>query len=170
MSTLTGHEIALKGLNVWMPYIWTLGIMVFSTGLFIGGVAGEPRRTNMGLSYTNPTSPLYQPTWKVAKLVGTHRRHRSCSSAMLLYFIVFFATLLRKRTSGAGAGAAASASRCTMKTSPAVQSLHAVARRRGDSPDHRLHRAVHRARPRQVQRRAAVQPGEPGGAIAMIAS
>jgi len=97
VSTLTGREIAWKAVNVWIPYIWTLGIMVFSTGLFIGGVAGEPRRTNMGLSYTNPTSPLYQPTWKIAKLVGTIGG-TIMFIAMLLFFVVFFATLLRKRT------------------------------------------------------------------------
>lgn len=97
VSTLTGREIAWKAVNVWIPYIWTLGIMVFSTGLFIGGIAGEPRRTNMGLSYTNPNSPLYQPTWRVAKLAGTIGG-TIMFIAMLLFFAVFFATLLRKRT------------------------------------------------------------------------
>ena len=97
VSLLSGREIAWKGLNVWIPYIWTLGIMVFSTGLFIGGVAGEPRRTNMGLSYTNPNSPLYQPAWKIAKLVGT-LGGIIMFTAMVLFFIVFFATLLRKKT------------------------------------------------------------------------
>ena len=38
--------------------------MIFSTGLFIAGAAGEPRRTNMGLSYTNPQSPLYHADWQ----------------------------------------------------------------------------------------------------------
>ncbi|HEX3109942.1 MAG TPA: cbb3-type cytochrome c oxidase subunit I [Thermoanaerobaculia bacterium] len=97
VSTLTGREIAWKAVNVWIPYIWTLGIMVFSTGLFIGGIEGEPRRTNMGLSYTNPTSPLYQPTWRIAKVVGTIGG-TIMFIAMLLFFVVFFATLLRKRT------------------------------------------------------------------------
>lgn len=95
-TTLTGKEIVWKGLNVWIPYIWTLGIMTFSTGLFIGGVTGEPRRTNMGLSYTNPASPLYQPTWRVAKVVGTIGG-TIMFIAMLLWFIVFFGTLLRKK-------------------------------------------------------------------------
>ena len=56
VAKLTGREIKSQRLNVWMPYIWTLGIMIFSTGLFIGGAGGEPRRTNMGLTYTNPQS------------------------------------------------------------------------------------------------------------------
>lgn len=97
LSTLTGKQIALPRLNAWVPWIWTLGIMVFSTGLFVGGIAGEPRRTNMGLSYTNPSSPLYQPTWTFAKRVGTVGGV-IMFVAMVCYFAVFFTTLLRKRT------------------------------------------------------------------------
>ncbi len=99
VSTLTGKQVAMKRLNVWVPYVWTLGIMTFSTGLFAGGLAGEPRRTNMGLSYTNPSSPLYQPDWHFAKVVGT-AGGVIMSVAMLMFFVVFFATLLR-RSSGA---------------------------------------------------------------------
>jgi cytochrome c oxidase subunit 1 len=72
--------------------------MVFSTGLFVGGVMGEPRRTNMGLTYTNPESPLYQPSWQFARIVGTIGGV-IMFLAMLLYFVIFFATLLRARTS-----------------------------------------------------------------------
>lgn len=97
LSTLTGKEIAFKRLNVWIPYIWTLGIMVFSTGLFIGGVAGEPRRTNMGLTYTNPDSPLYQPAWRIARIGGAVGG-TIMFTAMLLFFAVFFTTMLRKKT------------------------------------------------------------------------
>ena len=98
MSTLTGKEIAFKSLNVWVPYIWTLGIMIFSTGLFVGGVAGEPRRTNMGLTYTNPESPLYRADWTFAKRVGTVGGV-IMFLAMVLFFVVFFATALRARKS-----------------------------------------------------------------------
>lgn len=97
MSTLTGKEIALKAVNVWVPYLWTLGIMIFSTGLFIGGVEGEPRRTNMGLTYTNPASPLYRADWTVAKRFGTIGGI-VMFIAMLLFFAVFFATLFRARS------------------------------------------------------------------------
>jgi cytochrome c oxidase subunit 1 len=97
VSTLTGKKVALARLNAWVPWIWTLGIMVFSTGLFVGGIAGEPRRTNMGLSYTNPSSPLYQPSWTFAKRVGTIGGV-IMFAAMACYFLVFFATLLRKKT------------------------------------------------------------------------
>jgi len=97
LSSLTGREIALKKLNVWIPYLWTLGVMTFSTGLFIGGVNGEPRRTNMGLSYANPNSPLYQPSWSLPKNLGAIGG-TIMTIAMLCYFAVFFATMLRKRT------------------------------------------------------------------------
>ncbi len=42
------------GLAVAVPYLWTLGTFIFSTGLFWGGLRGEPRRTNLGLTYLNP--------------------------------------------------------------------------------------------------------------------
>jgi cytochrome c oxidase subunit 1 len=96
LSTLTGKEIAFKTLNVWVPYIWTLGIMIFSTGLFVGGVAGEPRRTNMGLTYTNPSSPLYRADWTFARRVGTIGGV-VMFIAMVLFFVVFFTTALRAR-------------------------------------------------------------------------
>jgi len=98
LSTLSGKEIVLKRLNVWIPYLWTLGIMTFSTGLFITGVAGEPRRTNLGLSYANPASPLYQPSWRAARVAGTIGGVIMFLT-MLLYFVIFFGTLLRKKSS-----------------------------------------------------------------------
>ena len=80
------------------PYIWTLGIMIFSTGLFIGGAGGEPRRTNMGLTYTNPQSPLYHADWQAAKMLGSIGG-TIMTLAALMFFIVFFATLFgRSRT------------------------------------------------------------------------
>jgi cytochrome c oxidase subunit I len=96
VAKLTGKEIRLKTFNVWVPYIWTLGIMVFSTGLFIGGANGEPRRTNMGLSYANPQSHLYHADWAVAKILGS-AGGTIMTIAALIYFIVFFATLFGKR-------------------------------------------------------------------------
>ena len=95
ITKLTGKEIKGQGFNVWVPYIWTLGIMIFSTGLFIGGVGGEPRRTNMGLSYTNPQSPLYQVDWNAAKILGS-LGGTIMTIAALIYFVVFFATLFGK--------------------------------------------------------------------------
>lgn len=59
----TGKEIKFKKLYAMTPYLWTIGILVFSSGLMWGGLMGEPRRTNLGLSYTNPESPLFKPEW-----------------------------------------------------------------------------------------------------------
>jgi cytochrome c oxidase subunit I len=96
LAKLTGKEIKFKALNVWMPYIWTLGIMIFSTGLFIGGAGGEPRRTNMGMSYTNPQSHLYHADWGYAKMLGSIGG-TVMTIAALMFFVVFFATLFGKR-------------------------------------------------------------------------
>src|SRR4051812_17677654 len=97
---LTGKRIKLPRWNVWVPYIWTLGIMIFSTGLFIGGAGGEPRRTNMGLTYTNPQSPLYQPDWQIAKMLGS-MGGTIMTIAGLIFFVVFFATLFSRATKAA---------------------------------------------------------------------
>lgn len=97
VAKLTGKDIKFKMLNVWMPYIWTLGIMIFSTGLFIGGAGGEPRRTNMGMSYTDPQSHLYHADWQSAKMLGSIGG-TIMAIAALIFFIVFFATLFGKRT------------------------------------------------------------------------
>jgi cytochrome c oxidase subunit 1 len=97
LARLTGKEIKLRGWNVWVPYIWTLGIMIFSTGLFIGGAGGEPRRTNMGLTYANPQSPLYHADWHAAKLLGSVGGI-IMTIAALMFFIIFFATLFARST------------------------------------------------------------------------
>src|SRR6266498_1592173 len=96
LAKLTGKEIRLPMWNVWVPYIWTLGIMIFSTGLFIGGAGGEPRRTNMGMSYTDPQSHLYHADWGYAKMLGSVGG-TIMTIAALMFFIVFFATLFGKR-------------------------------------------------------------------------
>lgn len=95
LAKLTGKKIKLPRWNVWIPYIWTLGIMIFSTGLFIGGAGGEPRRTNMGLTYTNPQSPLYHADWQPARILGSIGG-TIMAVAALIFFIVFFATLLSR--------------------------------------------------------------------------
>ena len=64
--------------------------MIFSTGLFIGGAGGEPRRTNMGLSYTDPQSHLYHPDWQVAKMLGSIG-----GTIMTIAALMFFCRFLR---------------------------------------------------------------------------
>jgi cytochrome c oxidase subunit 1 len=96
VAGLMGRQIRFRTLNVWVPYVWTLGIMIFSTGLFIGGAAGEPRRTNMGMSYTDPQSHLYHADWGYAKMLGSIGG-TIMTIAALMFFVVFFATLFGKR-------------------------------------------------------------------------
>lgn len=63
LERLSGKEIRLKRINNAIPYLWTIGMFIFSAGLMVGGFRGEPRRTNMGISYMDPDSPLYRPDW-----------------------------------------------------------------------------------------------------------
>jgi len=86
-------------LAVAVPYMWMLGTFTFSTGLFLGGLRGEPRRTNLGLTYLNPASPAYRPDWWISTHIGAVG---GCimGLAILTYFIVLIRSL-------AGAPAAA---------------------------------------------------------------
>jgi len=99
ISKLSGKKIFLPKVNVIIPYIWMIGVLIFSTGLMWGGLIGEPRRTNLGLTYLNPQSPLYRsdwvPTTTLALLGGI-----IMFIAGMLYFVVFFGTVFRKRTEG----------------------------------------------------------------------
>lgn len=97
VAKLTGKEVRFRRLNVWMPYIWTLGIMIFSTGLFIGGAGGEPRRTNMGLTYTNPQSDLFHADWQIARTLGS-TGGIIMTLAAVMFFLVFFGTLFGRKT------------------------------------------------------------------------
>lgn len=63
LERLSGKEIRLKRITNIIPYLWTIGMFIFSGGLMVGGLRGEPRRTNMGISYMDPDSPLYRPDW-----------------------------------------------------------------------------------------------------------
>ena len=49
-SKISGKRIFLPRVNVIIPYLWTIGVLIFSTGLSWGGLIGEPRRTNLGMT------------------------------------------------------------------------------------------------------------------------
>src|SRR5688500_17267811 len=95
-SKLSGKPVFLPKVNVIIPYLWVIGILIFSTGLSWGGLIGEPRRTNLGLTYLNPANELYTPEWvpttMLALLGGI-----IMTIAGILYFLVFFGTMLRKK-------------------------------------------------------------------------
>ena len=77
---------------------YNFGILIFSTGLSWGGLIGEPRRTNLGMTYLNPTNELFTPEWVPTTMLAL------CGGiimtfAALLFFIVFFGTMFSKKTS-----------------------------------------------------------------------
>ncbi len=91
-----GKELRMKNLAMLVPYLWMIGLFIFSSGMMRGGLHGEPRRTNLGQTYMNPDSPLYRPEWKIfvyMSLVGG----AIMFLAMAVYFVVFFGTLLSKK-------------------------------------------------------------------------
>lgn len=94
-SKLLGKPVLAPRAAVWVPWLWLLGIALFSTAGSINGVAGEPRRTNLGLTYLNPESSLYRPEWlPYAHVValGSIVMFIAC----VVWFVCFFGTLLRK--------------------------------------------------------------------------
>lgn len=98
LSQLSGKRIFAPVLNTIVPYLWTVGVLIFSAGLMYGGLIGEPRRTNMGLTYLNPSSEQFNPYWVVSSMLGL-AGGGIMFTAGLLYFISFFGTCLRKRSS-----------------------------------------------------------------------
>ncbi|WP_295664332.1 cbb3-type cytochrome c oxidase subunit I [uncultured Mucilaginibacter sp.] len=95
-SSVSGKALKFKTFAVMVPYIWMVGIAFLSHGLMSGGLMGEPRRTNLGLSYTNPASPQFNqhfvPTTTTTLVGGI-----IMGAAAIIYFIVFFATAIGKR-------------------------------------------------------------------------
>jgi cytochrome c oxidase subunit 1 len=67
---LLGKECPTPRLALAVPYVWTAGVFVFSGGLFWSGLRGSPRRTNLGLSFLDPTSDSYRPDWKIGEHLG----------------------------------------------------------------------------------------------------
>ncbi len=95
---LTGKTIVMPYANTLVPYLWTIGIFIFSSGLMWGGLLGEPRRTNTGMTYLNPESPLYTSDWvptTTLALIGGI----IMTLAFVLYFISFFSMLFSKTKS-----------------------------------------------------------------------
>ena len=95
-SKISGKRVFLPKINVIIPYLWLIGVLIFSTGLSWGGLIGEPRRTNLGMTYLNPSHELYTPEWvpttMLALLGGI-----IMFIAGVLFFVVFFGTMLGKR-------------------------------------------------------------------------
>ncbi|MEY4875716.1 MAG: hypothetical protein RL708_865 [Bacteroidota bacterium] len=96
VANITGKEIKFKNFYTMTPYLWTIGICTFSFGLMWGGLMGEPRRTDLGMTYLNPASKLFRPDWvpttQLALFGGI-----IMTVAFVLYFISIVATLMSKK-------------------------------------------------------------------------
>jgi len=73
-----------------VPYMWMIGTFIFSSGLFLNGLRGAPRRTNMGMTYLNPASPSYRPDWWLGANMGMIG-----GCIMGLACVLFFTVLIR---------------------------------------------------------------------------
>ena len=101
VTKLTGKEVKWKKLNVMVPYLWTIGILMFSAGLMYGGLLGEPRRTNLGLTYLNPESDLFRPDWVISTTLALLGGIMMFISGMS-YILVFFRSVFGKKTTEPG--------------------------------------------------------------------
>jgi cytochrome c oxidase subunit 1 len=95
VARLRGTEVQLKGAALWAPYLWMIGFLLFEIAMSVAGFQGVPRRTNMGLSYTDPQSDLYRPDWlmnmQISALGGV-----IAVIGFVLFMLSFFATLLAR--------------------------------------------------------------------------
>lgn len=97
LKELTGKKIKLPVFNTMVPYLWVIGLLIFSTGLISGGLTGEPRRTNLGMTYLNPESPLYNPQWISSTTLALFGGILMFLSGAM-FLASFFATIFSKST------------------------------------------------------------------------
>ena len=95
-SKTAGKRIFMPKVAVIIPYLWSVGILIFSTGLSWGGLIGEPRRTNMGMTYLNPKHELFTPEWVPTTMLGLMGGIIMFIAGML-FLVVFFGTMIRKK-------------------------------------------------------------------------
>ena len=63
MTQLTGKQLRLPLVNLVVPYAWFGGMLVFSLPQSVVGLLGAPRRTDLGPTFANSASPLYEAHW-----------------------------------------------------------------------------------------------------------
>lgn len=95
-STMSGKPVFMRKIATIIPYLWVMGMLIFSFGMSWGGLRGEPRRTNLGTSYLNPQSELFRsdwvPTTTLALMGGI-----VMFTAGMLFIVIFFGTILSKK-------------------------------------------------------------------------
>lgn len=95
-AKMSGKRIFMPKVNVIIPYLWMIGVLIFSTGLMWGGLIGEPRRTNLGMTYLDPKSELFRPDWVPTTTLALAGGIIMFVAGML-YLVVFFGTMLSKK-------------------------------------------------------------------------
>jgi cytochrome c oxidase subunit 1 len=71
IAQLRGVDVKAKPLALAAPYLWMLGFVIFEVALSITGLQGAPRRSNIGISYLDPSNELlYRPDWLFWSHVG----------------------------------------------------------------------------------------------------
>jgi cytochrome c oxidase subunit 1 len=96
MTQLTGKQLRLPLVNLVVPYAWFGGMLVFSLPQSVVGLLGAPRRTDLGPTFANSASPLYEAHWVPLLQLGAIGA-AILGLAMMLYFLVFFVTLASPR-------------------------------------------------------------------------
>ncbi len=95
-SGLSGKKVFWPRINTIVPYLWVIGMLIFSFGMSWGGLRGEPRRTNMGTTYLNPESELFRSDWVPTTLLAMLGGIIMFVAAML-FIVIFFGTFLSKK-------------------------------------------------------------------------
>lgn len=95
-STMSGKKVFWPRLATIVPYLWVIGMLIFSFGMSWGGLRGEPRRTNLGISYLNPNSELFRSDWVPTTMLALFGGIIMFVAGML-FIIVFFGTILKKK-------------------------------------------------------------------------
>lgn len=95
-AKMSGKRIFWPKLNTIIPYLWVIGMLIFSFGMSWGGLRGEPRRTNLGTTYLNPDSELFRSDWVPTTLLAMLGGIIMFVAGMM-YIIIFFGTILRKK-------------------------------------------------------------------------
>ena len=101
LSNIMRKKIRHKRLLTIVPYLWIFGMLFFSGGLMWGGLLGEPRRTNLGLSYLNPENPLFRADWVPTTMLAVFGGI-IMTLAFVLFFISFVATVFGPATEAEG--------------------------------------------------------------------
>jgi cytochrome c oxidase subunit 1 len=122
LTKVMGKEVKFPALNQMVPYLWVMGVLIFSTGLMWGGLIGEPRRTNMGTSYLNPDSPFFNPSWVPTTALAVIGGILMTISA-LAYFVVFFGSVFGKKVNESEVYLPVSESYHKEKYSPYLENL-----------------------------------------------